>query len=249
MAEQASPGPGLILVAGLAWGLLVAGPAILPTSTLCTSRVITGIPNGAEFAFLFKSVSLADLSSSWLLMLAAMMLPLLGAPLHHVRVRSLPRHRLAATWAFIGAYLAVWLFAGLPLIAAALTIRMAMADPTMAFALAALMAMAWQATRWKRIALNRCHVRPPMSDRAAATRFGIQHGLWCVAGCAPLMIAAALAALLATPIMAVAAIWIWLERLEPSQAPGTGPVWPHRAWRAAAYHLRRVLARPRAAAQ
>src|SRR5437763_6568622 len=53
------------------------------------------------------------------LMFAAMMLPLLGAPVCHVRDRSLARRRPRAIALFVGVYAALWIAAGVLLLIAA----------------------------------------------------------------------------------------------------------------------------------
>lgn len=204
-------------------------------------RMILELPSGAEVRFLLSQTSPGVLATSWTLMLAAMMVPLIDAPLRHVRVRSLTRTRSRAMWSFVGGYLAVWVAAGVPLIASAVAIRAAVADPAVAFVLAAAGAVGWNASGWKRVALNRCHARPPLTGKRAAVTFGLRHGLSCLIGCAPLMIAALLASTYPTFVMALAALWIWAERLEPPRALGTGPIWPRRALRAALHQLRLVF--------
>lgn len=235
-------------VSGVAWGALLMEPAVMSAPALCTGRLIVDLPSGAELRFLFAQASPAALATSWALMLAAMMAPLLGEPLRHVRARSLFRARFRMMWSFVGGYLAVWLAAGVPLIGAALTIRAAVADPRIAFGVACAVAVAWQASGRKRVALSRCHARPALAGEMAALTFGARHGLWCLTGCAPLMIAALLAPAFASFAMVAAALWIWAERLEPPRAPGTGPIWPRRALRAVAHHLRLALGPDRAAA-
>src|SRR6266496_1474964 len=49
---------------------------------------------------------------AWMLMLPAMMLPLLRAPLLHLRARSLARHRARASAEFLTGYFLVWVGAG-----------------------------------------------------------------------------------------------------------------------------------------
>lgn len=248
LRREAMIAVALATVSGISWAALLTGPAVISAPALCTGRLIADLPSGAELRYLLAQASPAALATSWTLMVAAMMVPLFASPLCHVLVRSLSRARLRMIGSFVGGYLAVWLAAGVPLIGLAITVRAAFAEPRIAVGVVFAVAVAWQACGWKRVALNRCHARPVLGGEMAALSFGTRHGLWCLAGCAPLMIAALLAPAYTGLAMIAAALWIWAERLEPPRGPGFGLIWPRRASRAAAHHLRLALAPPRRAA-
>ncbi len=231
----------LFAASGVAWAILFGGSAIISAPALCTGRMILDLPSGAEIRFVFAQIAPDALAASWAFMLVAMMVPLLDGPLRHVRARSLSRDRYRNMWSFVGGYLAVWFLAGVPLIASAVAIRIVVVDPALAFILAAAVAAGWQAAGWKRVALNRCHSRPSLAGKGAAAIYGVRHGLACLIGCAPLMIAALLASAVPTVVMAVAALWIWAERIEPPRAPGTGPIWPRRAARVAFHRVKMLF--------
>jgi predicted metal-binding membrane protein len=135
----------------------------------------------------------AKLASGWALMIVAMMLPLVIAPLRHVRDRSFARRRMRAMLIFVAGYLAVWMAAGIGLQAMALAARWAVPAPLLCLGVAAAVAMGWQVSPAKQWCLNRCHRRPHLAAfGAAADRdafdFGLTNGASCVAACWALML-------------------------------------------------------------
>src|SRR5258708_15070972 len=71
-----------------------------------------------NLALLFNSPS--QIAAGWALMIAAMMSPLIVAPLRHVRDRSFATPRAPATLLFFAAYMAAWLGSGVALATTAL---------------------------------------------------------------------------------------------------------------------------------
>lgn len=240
-ADRAVSGRTLVLFAAattLAWVLLLFGGDLLPSvPPLCTSRLIATLPGAAEWAYGFSWVSPAHLAASWSVMLIAMMLPSVVGPVDHVCARSFVHQRAAGSVGFIAGYLAVWLAAGVPLIGLALVLQF-LSDPSWAdFAVAVGLALAWQVTAWKQVALNRCHSRPPSAAYGknpfvAWVGFGCSHGCWCVANCAPIMLGVLLAPVPSQVAMPMVALWIWAERLELPRPPAFGLSIPKRALRA-----------------
>jgi hypothetical protein len=129
----------------------------------------------------------------WLLMIGAMMLPLQSEQLRWVAFRSYAKNRQPALVAYVLGYLAVWLLAGLPVIAfrsAAWTHTYWSAAA--GFGIAALWAVQ---PRRERAALA-CHYRRGLVPRGLAgladtARFGGQIGANCALTCWPLMFACA----------------------------------------------------------
>lgn len=228
----------IFAVAALAWLMLFLGGDLLSAlPLLCTGSVIAALPGTAEIAYVFLWISPSELAASWGVMLAAMMLPLVVGPVGYVRARSLRRHQAAATLGFLAGYLAIWMAAGLPIVAFALFLRLAADAPEAGFVFAMCLAIGWQATPWKQIALNRCHSRPPSPGiGTGALRswvlFGGNHSLWCVASCGPVMLALLLVPPPSQLGMALGAFWIWVERLESPQSPAVGFKFPRRVFRA-----------------
>jgi predicted metal-binding membrane protein len=187
----------LFAVSGAAWLLLIAQPHAMHGS----------------------SVS-ARMSAS-ALMFAAMMAPLLGPPLRHVRDRSFARRRLRAMLLFAGGYSLLWIVAGVALLIAAAWIRAT--DSTVFFA--AVLAMAvWQFSPAKQRCLNRCHAHSALAAfGGAADRdvllFGLKHGLWCIGACSALMLLPMLFARGHLVAMALVTLWLAGERLEKPMTP------------------------------
>jgi len=153
----------------------------------------------------------------WLLMLLAMMPPLLARPMRHLWRRSLRRRRTRAIALFTAVYIAVWLLAGVVLLAAASGLRMVTgAGVVPAIAIALL----WQATPAKQACLNRCHGLPPLATFGLPAdldclRFGAAFGLWCVGACWALMLVPLAVDTAHVALMAVAAAVMFAERLTP----------------------------------
>ena len=131
----------------------------------------------------------------WLLMVAAMMLPLVVDRVRVTAVGSLWARRHRAMAGFLAGYFAPWLVLGV--VAAGLrqaSWTHSYAIPALSFAVAAL----WQLTPMHRRALVACHRRRPLApvgwqaDRDCL-RFGGLIGLACVSSCWPLMLACTLA--------------------------------------------------------
>lgn len=128
-------------------------------------------------------------------MVIAMMIPTLIAPARFAAFRSLwPRRHRAILGLLVG-YIAVWTLAGL-LWQGALAITGWSPGPV-ASAIAFAAAAAWQITAAKRRSLRACHRSRPLRPTGWGAdldclRYGLAHGMQCVASCWLLMIAAML---------------------------------------------------------
>jgi predicted metal-binding membrane protein len=225
LALAGRPSPTLLAVSLAGWILLLGLDREMQVSSLCLSQVtLTAVARGA-FAMAFAANPLAMLS--WLAMLLAMMSPLLRQPIAQLRLRSLARRRRRAVAWFVAGYGAVWMMAGLVLMtAAAILGPFAGETGVPALLIAAVMAVAWQMTPLRQHALIRCHRLPGLSAFGAEAdrdciRFGLTHGLWCVATCAPLMLVPLSAPEVHLPLMAALSAGLLLER----QAPPRRPTW------------------------
>lgn len=157
-------------------------------------------------------------------MIAAMMFPSLCAPIEHVRSRVLARRRAGMLAIFLAAYLAVWLIAGVPILAGALALRLVAPNATAAFCFAAGLALLWQASPLKQRCLNACHARPAILafGRAAGwsvARYGASYGASCAGSCWNVMLLVSAASAGHLPLMLLAAAWVLAERLERPRAP------------------------------
>ncbi|MGH6612832.1 DUF2182 domain-containing protein [Sphingomonas sp.] len=176
----------------IAWALLTSWSIIPILPDLCGpgGHFWTTMP--ASFALALRINPLQPLLLSWLVMLCAMMLPLLHAPLLQVRAAGPVRHRTSAILAFLIAYVAIWMTAIVLLVALTSLLRLATASSMLAGPLIALgMAAAWQATPLKRHFLHHCGTAPmPRSGFAhelAAARHGVMVAGACVGSCWALM--------------------------------------------------------------
>ena len=177
-------------------------------------------PGGATFAHCLvempSMIPPASLASGWALMLAAMMAPLLIAPVRHVRDRSFAHRRARAIALFVAGYGAVWMAAGALLLAIAWAIRFAL--------LAALLATLWQCSPWKQVCLNRGHAHAELAAFAPAAdwdalRFGLAHGVWCAGSCWALMLVPLLVSRGHLAAMAAVSVWLYAERLDRPMMP------------------------------
>jgi predicted metal-binding membrane protein len=123
----------------------------------------------------------------WIVMVAAMMLPLVFDHLQYAATRSLWRRRQRAVIGFFCGYIAVWMLGGVAALAAA---------PLLTVPLAVAIAFLWQLTPWKRRALIACHATMPLApdgwraDRDCV-RYGWSIGSACVVTCGAMMLACA----------------------------------------------------------
>jgi predicted metal-binding membrane protein len=167
--------------------------------------------------------ALPSLAASWLLMLTAMMTPLLGEPVVHLRARSLARSRTRVVILFTSGYLTIWLIAGGVLSAVATTLLRAGPAPALAAVLTA--GLAWHATPARGRCLNRTRGHPalPAFGRAsnlAAVRYGFTHAGWCVGTCwAPMLLPLVVVPDIEPVVMGAAALWLTAERLERPTPP------------------------------
>jgi predicted metal-binding membrane protein len=195
----------VLCIAAVAWLALVAESLGAAIPAHCASR----------------SASAPSLAAGWALMLAAMMAPLLIAPARHVYRSSFARRRTRALGLFVAAYGAVWMAAGVALLALA---RLAPSDSYVPAAVALAIAIAWQFSPVKQRALNRCHAHRALAafGQAAdidALRFGWTHGVWCVCSCWALMLLPLLTPVGHLAAMGAVSLWMFAERLETPKPP------------------------------
>jgi predicted metal-binding membrane protein len=177
----------------LAWWLLARDSGGWMVSAFCSSDPLWGLPLSVRLDLALMLVSPAQLASGSALMIAAMMLPLIIAPLQHVRDRSFARQRGRATILFAAGYFVVWMIAAVILQLIAVAVRWAAPVPLLCFGLAVATAILWQVSPAKQWCLNRCHRRPHLAAfGAAADRdafdFGLTNGASCAGSCWALML-------------------------------------------------------------
>jgi predicted metal-binding membrane protein len=211
----------MLLLTAAAWILLVAGPR----GSLALAHCAIAMPaSAASFQMLLALNPPACLATGWALMLAAMMLPLLIAPVRHVYNSSFAHRRGRAIALFVAAYVVVWMAAGVMLMALALGVRLIAPESFVPIAGAAAIAMLWQFSPFKQRSLNRCHSHRELVafGRAAdidAVGFGFTHGIWCVCSCWGLMLLPLLVSQWHVAAMVAVSAWMLAERLERPMPP------------------------------
>jgi predicted metal-binding membrane protein len=176
------------------------------------------------------------LAFDWATMLVAMMLPLMLAPVRHVRDRSLARRRARATALFLSSYFAVWMVAGAVLIPASLALRSSGASTTLLIAGAFAIAAAWQFSPLKQACLNRLHAHAELPAFGGAAdvgviRFGVSHGVFCVGSCWALMALPMFGSSAPAASMLAVSLWVWGEALGGPAAATWSLRFPARALR------------------
>jgi predicted metal-binding membrane protein len=207
----------------IAWAVLALDGSGGMLPALCSAGTLGAAPLSVSFDLARVFMSPAKLASGWALMLAAMMSPLVVAPLRHVRDRSFARRRARAMFLFVVGYAAAWMTAGAALQVMALAARWAAPAPLVCLSLAAGAVMWWQASPAKQWCLNRCHRQPHLAAFGAtadrdAFAFGLTHGASCVGACWPLMLLTLLVGNGHVLAMIAVTLFVLAERLE-SPAP------------------------------
>lgn len=195
----------LLAVSAAAWLALVLQPH---EAAVCTMPSLRWAP--------------VPLSVASALMFAAMMVPLIGAPVAHVRDRSFARRRVRAVALFVAGYGLPWLAAGVALLLLAAWIAGSGSAIAVAAAIAAI--ALWQCSPAKQRCLNRCHAHGELAAFGVradldALRFGLTHAWWCIAACAGLMLLPMLFVRGHLPMMAVVTLWLAGERLDRPRPP------------------------------
>jgi predicted metal-binding membrane protein len=209
----------------------------------CSSETLSPLPLSARLDLALMLVSPAQLALDSALMIAAMMLPLIIAPLRHVRDRSFARQRARATILFAAGYGVMWMIAAIVLQLIAVAARWAAPTPLLCFALGVATAIVWQVSPTKQWCLNRCHRRPHLAAfGAAADRdafdFGLTNGASCAGSCWALMLPTLLIGQGQMLGMIAVTLFIFAERLE-------GPAQLKWRWRGPSKALRIAVAQVR----
>lgn len=195
----------LLLVSAAAWLVLVIQPH---EAAVCMMPSMRWTP--------------ASLFAASALMFAAMMAPLIGPPVLHVRERSFASRRTRATVLFVLGYGVPWLVASAVLLVAASWIVSKESPLLLALTIAAV--ALWQCSPLKQRCLNRSHAHTALAafgwkaDRDVL-RFGLVHAWWCIGSCFALMLLPMLFTRGHLAIMAGMTLWMIGERLERPTPP------------------------------
>jgi predicted metal-binding membrane protein len=221
--ERARVRVPLLSISAGAWLLLALDPSSMAMPAYCSAASLGAMPAFSSIATLTALNPPTSLAAGWALMLSAMMVPTLIAPVRHLRDRSFARRRLRAVVLFAAAYAAIWMAAGMMLLEIVLVLRLA-APEAMLLASAAVVASVWQCSPAKQWCLNRCHARPALAAFGSAAdvdalRFGVMQGVWCVGSCWALMLLPLIVMDWHVAAMAAVALVLCGERLDTPAPP------------------------------
>lgn len=214
---------------GWAWTLAaeraIPGEEMLSIPAFCgawLSAALLRDGSGFEQWLLLNPPSL--LSLAWLGMLLAMMPLLLQQPAAYLWQRSLSRRRWRAIAMFVAAYFAVWMLAGVVLLALAIGLQAWAAGRVLPLGLGALMlTLLWQAAPARQLALNLCHHQPRIAafgwraDRDVL-HYAATHASWCITACWAWMLLPLLVGPAHLPVMLVVTVLLAFERTRPARA-------------------------------
>lgn len=205
----------LAAVSLAAWSVLALGGGEFASAAFCVAGASS--PDSFDLAMALNAP--ARLASGWALMVAAMMAPLVVAPLRHLRDRGLARRRGRAMLLFVGGYATVWMTVGVGLRTVALAVRWAVPMPLICLGLAAAAVTVWQVSPARQWCLNRCHRHPHLAafgmaaDRDAF-HFGLSHGAACAGACWALMLLPLVVGQGHILAMLAVTLFVFAERLE-----------------------------------
>jgi predicted metal-binding membrane protein len=214
----------LLVIGAAAWLVLAVHPSAVAHGPMASMR-----PTPASV--------LAEAA----LMFAAMMVPLSGAPLRHVRDRSFARRRRRAVALFAAGYALPWIAATVVLLTAAAWIVAAQSPVGLALAVAVVALC--QCSPQKQHCLNRCHAHGELAAFGVKAdldvlRFGFSHAGWCIGSCVALMLLPMLFTRGHLAVMAGVMLWLAGERFEK-------PVPPRWRWRGPVKVVRIALGQAR----
>ena len=166
--------------------------------------------------------------AEWALMCVAMMVPTTLPAVRHVADNSLRWRRGRATAWFVASYVAVWVVAGVPILAAVAAARRVLAVEVL-FAAALLVAAAWQLLPFQRPLMRACHRTVPLPPRGwravrGSARFGLLQALACIGLCWPVMVAAAVVLHGSVAWMLALTLAVLGRRLAPRPSRATVPL-------------------------
>ncbi len=165
------------------WVLLLFNPGHIMTMKHCHVSA-----PGASFGSLKMLLQMNPFSTQllgWGLMVVAMMLPKLIYPIQLISMQSLRRNRFLNAFLFVLAYVAVWMFVGVFMIAIIIASNLFMPMSYVPALGVLIVAVIWQFSPYKQRFLNLGHDHYLLSafgwDASRdALHYGFQHGIWCV---------------------------------------------------------------------
>lgn len=159
----------------------------------------------------------------WMIMTAAMMLPLTSAGCARVLHAVAPALRRRAVSSYLAGYLIVWLLPGIALALAGLAFGPAAEQRGMAL-IGCAFALGWSASPIAQRARNAMHRAQPIRGFGPAAlldsgRFGATSAVSCILSCWPWMLVPFLFGDAHRLAMAAITLYLFLDRLEPPSPP------------------------------
>ena len=210
---------GVLLVSAIAWALLLLDSGGLALSAHCAMPA-GAMPRDASLKTLLSMNPPMSLALGWAVMLAAMMAPILIAPICHIRLRSFRSRCTRSVILFVLAYSAVWMVLGCASFMIGLVATWLAPQSYLPAAIVGVIALIWQAAPVKQRCLNACNAHSELAAFGvaadySAVRFGLIHALWCAGSCWALMLLPTLLPQGHLLAMAAVTILISSERLDP----------------------------------
>lgn len=207
----------ILLISAIMWMMLLINPGSIMTLAHCP--VSDSGASLASFQMMLAMNPPSSMMAGWALMLVAMMSPTLIAPVRHVIERSFRRRRARSVAFFVVGYAAIWMAAGVVLLAAVLMLNLLVPQSYLPAVGVGIIALVWQCSPIKQRCLNRGHNHRELAAFGIAAdldalRFGVTHGVWCVVSCWALMLFPMLLAQGHFAAMALVTYLMTSERLE-----------------------------------
>lgn len=173
----------ILLLSSIAWILILAKP--LKGICVCYCSVADSGSFSVSFWNLLAKNLNFPLALGWALMIVAMMLPTLVAPILHIMECSFKRRRIRSVLLFVAGYGIIWMAAGGVLFAVRLMLALVAPSPYWPAVMVGLVAFVWQCSPAKQLCLNRNHNHRELAAFGSAAdrdvfSFGLTHGIWCV---------------------------------------------------------------------
>lgn len=174
----------IVTISLFSWVLLVFNPSHISGIVQCHMTRIGTSPAPVQMMLIMNPIS--GLMSGWILMIIAMMLPKLILPLQYIYDRSLKTRRFTSAALFIFGYTVVWNVSGILIIPIELTFNIFLPNSYLLLISIGTFITLWQVSPWKQYCLNKGHEHPALAAfgwraNRDALKFGVNHGVWCVA--------------------------------------------------------------------
>jgi predicted metal-binding membrane protein len=173
----------ILSISILVWILLLFNPGHIMTLVHC--HVSDSGPSAASLKMLLDMNPPSSQLAGWGLMVVAMMLPKLTMPVKHIYAHSFRHSRLSLSLLFVLGYIAVWMAAGVVMIAVIFGIHLLLPNSYLPAIGLGIIAIIWQFSPTKQRCLNRGHDHSTLAafgwaSYRDALAFGVMHGVWCV---------------------------------------------------------------------